>query len=156
MDTVIATSVQRCNRYVKFATPSRRRCQGVPPTLRQLWKDCKMWTLDWYMVTFPQPCLKVGKKFFKDVHFSGMHVQNYDIKFSPLFPLHILEISKNCFRKVQRYQKQYFAVLQFEILQKNFPTLGFPSILKRTTFKEKCVINHCHKKVTQRFPNKMI
>ena len=42
MDVVMATSIQRGNRNVKFATTSRRRYYEVAPKLHQLCKERKM------------------------------------------------------------------------------------------------------------------
>ena len=61
MDVIMATSIQRCNSKVKAIAFSRRRYPNVLPTLHQLCKERKMWTIHDHIVTFPQPCLTLER-----------------------------------------------------------------------------------------------
>ena len=63
MDYLMAASLQRPNRNLKFKTSIRRRYYEVVPTLRQLCKEHQMWAIHDHIVTFPQACLKVVEKF---------------------------------------------------------------------------------------------
>ena len=59
----MTTSIQRCNRNVKFTASPQLL------TLRQLYKKFKMWTIDGYTETFPQLFLKVVLKLSNDMIF---------------------------------------------------------------------------------------
>ena len=71
VDVVMATTIQRRNRIVKFTTSFRRHYHKVAPKLRQLCKEpikCGLF-IQGHMVIFPQTCLKVVKKFSNDMKF---------------------------------------------------------------------------------------
>ena len=71
-DAIMSTSIQHCNRKVRFTTSSRRWYYEVAKKLRQSFKELKVWTR---MIAFPHPCLN----------------------FSPLFPSRSLKDPKKCF-----------------------------------------------------------
>lgn len=143
IDVVMTTSIQRCNRNVKFTTSPQLL------TLRQLYKKFKMWTIDGYTETFPQLFLKVVLKLNNDMIFvwyaeSILWHQTQSINFlsysknSQILLSNGLEISRMiiCSLLVWTLQKEPYI----------FIALYLPSILKTTTFKEADVIKHCHKK----------
>ena len=55
--------------YNVIETSSRRWYYDVASTLGQLCEEHKMWDIHGQMVTFLQTCLKVVKKFNKDMAF---------------------------------------------------------------------------------------
>lgn len=61
-------SIQSCS-YVKFTRTSRRRYYNVTPTLCKLSEERQIWTFHGGMITSPQHCFKVMKKFNKDTVF---------------------------------------------------------------------------------------
>ena len=64
---IISLIIDDCNRDFKFSTFFRRRYYGIATTLCQSCEKRQMWTIQSHMVTFPQPCLKVVKKFNKGI-----------------------------------------------------------------------------------------
>ena len=64
---IISFITDDCNRDFKFSTFFRRRYYGIATALCQLCEKRQMWTIQSHMVTFPQPCLKVVKKFNKGI-----------------------------------------------------------------------------------------
>ena len=63
LNVLMAISIQRGLVNVKFTKAYQRWYYVETTTLRQVWEKRKMWTIIGRFIPFPQPCLKVVKKF---------------------------------------------------------------------------------------------
>ena len=69
LNVLMKTSIQRGHVNVEFTKAYQRWYYFETTTLRQVWEKRKMWIIIGRIIPFPQPCLKVVKKFNNDMTF---------------------------------------------------------------------------------------
>ena len=118
-DVVMASSYN-----VVITTSFRRWYYDVASTLRQLCEEHKMWAIHGQMVTFLQTCLKVVKKFNKDMAFLWYAATIFWHQTQFVISLSYSKSSpKKCFQNFQRCQEWGVVVLPPKTLQKEVSPL---------------------------------